>query len=133
MPLLIGILMALAVGLFGTATGLDRDRGFYPTVTIVVASYYALFAVMGASTHTLLLECAGAVVFVVAAVAGLKSSLWITAAALTGHGLFDFVHGWVIADPGVPSWWPAWCGGYDVMAGAYLAWLIKSGRLRASA
>ena len=47
MALLVGALLAFAVALFATITRLDRDRAFYPTVTIVIASYYALFAVMG--------------------------------------------------------------------------------------
>ena len=32
-------------------------------------------------------------VFVVAAVAGFKSSAWIVVAALAGHGVFDAFHG----------------------------------------
>ena len=42
MALLVGALLAFAVGLLATVIGLDRDRAFYPTVTIVIASYYAL-------------------------------------------------------------------------------------------
>ena len=56
MALLVGVLLALTVGLMATVVGLDRDRAFYPTVTMVIVSLYALFAVMGASTQTLLLE-----------------------------------------------------------------------------
>jgi hypothetical protein len=37
----VGTLLAFAVGLLATAIGLDRDRAFYPTVTIVIASYSA--------------------------------------------------------------------------------------------
>jgi hypothetical protein len=37
----------------------------------------------------------------------------------------------VIDNPGVPPWWPAFCGAYDVAAAVYLAWLLRSGRLRA--
>ena len=48
MALLCGVLLAFAVGLFATVSGLDRDRAFDPTVAIVIASYYSLFAVMGA-------------------------------------------------------------------------------------
>jgi hypothetical protein len=70
-------------------------------------------------------------VFIVAAVAGFKTSLWIVAAALVGHGVFDFVHASLIANPGVPVWWPPFCSSYDVVAGAYLAVLIKTGRVRA--
>ena len=35
----IGATLALAVGVFGTRAGLDRDRAFYPTVMIVIAAY----------------------------------------------------------------------------------------------
>ena len=130
MPLLVGALLAFAVGLFGTTSGFDRDRAFYPTVTIVVASYYALFAVMGASTNALVIESVVGAVFVAAAVAGFRSSLWVVVFALAAHGVFDLVHGAVISNPGVPAWWPTWCLAYDVTAAAYLAWLIKIDRIR---
>jgi hypothetical protein len=130
--LLIGALLALGVGLLGTASGMDRDRAFYATVMIVIASLYALFAVMGASTHALVLESLAGAVFLAAAVAGFRSSLWIVVVALAAHGIFDLVHGRLIDDPGVPGWWPAFCLTYDVTAAAYLAWLLASGRIRAA-
>lgn len=68
MALLVGVFLALAVGLFAKTLGLGRDRAFYPTVTIVIASYYCLFAVMGGSTHALALESLIAAAFL--AVAG---------------------------------------------------------------
>ena len=132
MALLVGALLALAVGLMTTATGLDRDRALYPVVTMVVAAYYALFAVMGASTNILVLECVAGAVFLAVAVFGFRSSLWLVVLALAGHGVFDLVHGRVIANPGVPAWWPAFCLTYDVTAAAYLAWRLKSGGVRAA-
>jgi hypothetical protein len=131
--ILVGAFLALAVGLMATTTGLDRDRAFYPIVTIVIASYYALFAVMGASMHALLLESLVGAVFLAVAVTGFRSSLWVVVVALAAHGVLDLVHGRVIANPGVPEWWPAFCLTYDVTAAAYLAWLLKSGRMRAGA
>ena len=49
MEYLIGAGLALAVCAFALLAGFDRDRVFYPTLLIVVASYYILFAAMGAS------------------------------------------------------------------------------------
>jgi hypothetical protein len=132
MALGIGAGLALAVGLFATVVRLDRDRAFYPTVTIVIAGLYVLFAAMGASTQALVLESIAGVGFIVAAVFGFKSSLWVVAAALAAHGIFDFIHGAVISNPGVPVWWPEFCLAYDVTAAAYLAWLLRSGRVRAA-
>jgi hypothetical protein len=128
----IGVSLALAVGLFATGLRLDRDRAFYPTVMIVIAFLYALFAVMGGSTRALVLESLAGVAFLLAAAVGFRSSLWIVAAALAAHGIFDSIHGAVISNPGVPTWWPEFCLAYDVTAAAYLAWLLGSGRVRAS-
>lgn len=133
MALVVGALLAIVVGLFATGIGLDRDRAFYPVVTIVIAFLYALFAVMGASTHVLVLESLVGTVFLAAAVSGFKSSLWFVVAALAAHGIFDLTHAAVISNPGVPSWWPQFCLTYDVTAAGYLAGLLKSGRIRAAA
>jgi hypothetical protein len=130
MALMVGALLAIAVGLLATTSGLDRDRAFYPTVAIVVASLYSLFAVLGGSTRALVLESLVGAAFIVVAVLGFRSSLWLAAVALAGHGVFDLIHGALISNPGVPAWWPAFCGAYDIVAGAYLAWLLKSGRVR---
>jgi hypothetical protein len=80
--------------------GFDRDRVFYLTVLIVIATYYILFAVMGSSTPTLAIESAAS--FLVLAVAGFKKNLWLVVAALAGHGVFDFFHQLFIQNPGVP-------------------------------
>lgn len=132
MPWLIGAVLALAAGLFGTATGLDRERGFYVTIMIVIAFLYSLFALMGAGPATLGAELLQGTFFVVMAVAGFRGSLWLVVAALAGHGIMDLFHGRVIANAGVPAFWPAFCSTYDVVAAGYLAWLIRSGRLRAT-
>ena len=124
MAYFIGIMVALGVALFATRVGLDRDRTFYSTVTIVVASYYVLFAAMGGSGHAMVLELIVMAVFVTAAVLGFKKSEWILVAALAGHGVFDALRGNAIENAGVPAWWPAFCGSYDVVAAACLALII---------
>jgi hypothetical protein len=130
MPLLVGLVLAVSVGLFATGVGLDRDRAFYPAVMIVIAALYSLFAVIGGSTPALLLEMLAGAVFVVAAVIGFKWSLWVVAGALAAHGVFDFIHPAIITNPGVPAFWPEFCAAYDVTAAAYLAGLLKANRIR---
>ena len=124
MPYVIGIVLSIGVAFFARSAGFDRDRAFYPTVLIVIASYYVLFAAMISSIETVLLESIVMTLFVIAAVAGFKRSPWIIVGALAAHGVQDAVHGHIVANAGVPAWWPAWCLAYDVGAAGALAWLL---------
>lgn len=133
MPLLIGAALALAVGLFATALGLDRDRAFYPVVTMVIGALYVLFAVMGGDPRALLPEALIGTFFIALGAAGFRWSLWIAVAALAAHGLFDLAHPHLITNPGVPAWWPEFCLAYDVVAALYLALALQRGWIRATA
>jgi hypothetical protein len=127
----VGGILALGVGLFATLAGLDRERAFYPTALVVIASYYDLFAIMGGGGAALGLEIIVFAAFACMSVIGFRTNLWIVVGALIGHGLFDLVHGELIENTGVPSWWSTFCLTYDVVAGGYLARLIVSKRVGA--
>jgi hypothetical protein len=90
---------------------------------IVIASYCALFAVMGGSVDALLVE----------SIAGFRTSLWLVVVALAAHGLLDFTYHQLIAIPGVPAWWPSFCLSFDVVAAACFAWLLSQSRASAVA
>jgi hypothetical protein len=104
--------------------GFDRDRVFYPTVLIVIATYYILFAAMGSSTPALTIEPLVAGAFLILSVAGFKKNLWLVVAGLAVHGVFDFFHHLVIQNPGVPVWWPGFCLSFDILTGGFLAVLL---------
>ena len=130
MEYLIGVGLAVVVCAFAMLTGFDRDRVFYPTLAIVIATYYILFAVIRSSTLALALECLIASVFIALAVAGFKKNLWLIAAALAGHGVFEFFHHLLIQNPGVPVWWPGFCLSFDVLAGGGRPPVLRPGRSR---
>jgi hypothetical protein len=121
----IGIALALGVAVWAALVGFDRDRAFYPTVLVVIASYYVPFAVMGGSLYAMLVESAVMTAFGALAVLGLKGKLWIVAAALAAHAVFDAVHGSLVTNPGVPVWWPAFCLAYDLAAAGAMFWLLR--------
>jgi hypothetical protein len=125
-PYIVGMAAAYGVSLFARTVGLDRDRAFYPTVLIVIASYYVLFAAMAGSTRALLIESVMMAGFVAAAVVGFKRSAWITVVALAAHGLLDVIHGTILENSGVPTWWPAFCLAYDLTAAVCLGWISRS-------
>jgi len=124
MGLVVGVVLALFVSVCARLAGFDRDRAFYPTLLVVIALYYVLFAVMGGSVHALLVEAMVMTGFSFVAVVGFKRNLWLVVGALAGHGVFDLVHGSLMTNPGVPAWWPLFCLAYDVTAAGCLAWLL---------
>jgi hypothetical protein len=129
MAYLIGIVLALAICVSAQLIGLSRDRSFYPTILIVIAAYYVLFAAMGGSRRALLGEALVMCVFAAVAVVGFRRNLWFVVAGLAGHGVFDAFHGRLHVMSSVPAWWPAFCLTVDVTAAAFLALLLKRRRL----
>ncbi len=125
MPFFIGITLAVAVGAFARWFGLDRDRAFYPTVMIVIACLYSLFAIMADSPVVLFVELAVGAGFIALAMVGFKRSLWLVVAALAAHGLFDLFHPHAFHNPGVPVWYPDFCFAYDVAAAVFLGWRLR--------
>jgi hypothetical protein len=97
----------------------------------VIASYYILFAAMGGAAHVLVLESIQLTVFAIIAVVGFRSNLWWVVVGLAGHGVFDFVHGHLVSNPGVPLWWPNFCLAFDAFLAAFLAWLLSRGAVPA--
>lgn len=124
----VGLVVALLVYLFAKSVGFDRDRSFYPTVLVIIASYYVLFAVMGGSTRSLVLELVGMGVFMVLAVIGFRRNLWLVVVAIGAHGVFDLFHARLVDNPGVPNWWPAFCMSADVGIAALLALARPNGQ-----
>ena len=91
----------------------------------MIASYYVLFAVMGGSVHALIVELLAMTGFLLMAFLGFKFNLWLVVAALSAHGLFDWIHPRLVTNPGVPAWWPPFCLAYDISAAGFLAWLLR--------
>jgi hypothetical protein len=123
--LLIGAALAALTVALARLSGFDRERAFFPMLLMVIATYYVLFAAMSPSSPPLLPEAGWAAMFMAVAIAGYKRSLWLAVAGLLVHGLFDAVHGFLIENLGMPSFWPAFCAAYDLVLAGYLASLLR--------
>ena len=124
MEYLVGIGLAAVICTFAAVVGLDRQRAFYATMVLVVATYYVLFAIMGGTVKALVAESLVAIAFFVLAAVAFKRSPWLIVVGLVGHGVFDGFHHLLIQNPGVPAYWPGFCASFDVIAGGFLAVLI---------
>jgi hypothetical protein len=124
MAYLIGVILAAAVCAAARLAGFDRERVFYPTMLVVIAAYYILFAAMDGGGEALAVESLAAAAFGGVAVAGFSRNLWLVVAALAGHGVFDFIHHRLVQNDGVPGWWPAFCLAFDIVAALWLGVLL---------
>ena len=127
-PFIAGGLLAVTVAAFAKATRFELDRGFYPTVLIIIVSYYVLFAILGGSSRALLWETVVAVAFSVVAVSGALRFPFLVGGGIAAHGIFDLLHHLIIQNPGVPSWWPSFCFRVDVLLGLWVIGLSRSRR-----
>lgn len=132
MTAVIGLGVALAVVAFARIVGFDRERAFYPTVLIVVAHYYLLFAAVGGKTGELWFQFLVFGLFSAMAVIGFRKSRWFVVAGLALHGLFDFTYQFTGADGGVPESWPLFCLTFDLATAAALAVLLINERGQAT-
>ncbi len=113
-----GIGVAAAVAGGARALKIDPERGFYPTILVVIASYFVLFAVMANEAVVIELMIAG--VFVAIAPFGATTHRRLAGAGIVLHWLFDLLHPWLIGNSGVPQWWPTFCASVDVALGPSL-------------
>lgn len=115
-----GVGLAVVLAIFGKLTGYEKDRSFFPTLLIIIASYYLLFAILDGSPSTILIEIAAAAIFIVLAIWGSYKSTLIVGAGIALHGIFDFMYSYLYVNHGVPVWWPAFCAGIDIPFGLWV-------------
>lgn len=125
-PILVGVLLAIGVAALAKFTRFDQDRSFYSTVLVIIASYYVLFAVLDGSGHALVWELVIAVAFSTVAIIGALFLPTLVGIGIVAHGLFDLVHDGLIENPGVPAWWPGFCGSIDIVLGLWVIMLTRS-------
>lgn len=123
-PALIGVSFGciLMVGLF--RSGMLRERSGLTVLVGAIAFFYPVFAVQTGSMPDIILHSVIFAGFGALALAGFKRGAHILAGALIAHGIFDLgLH--IIGGPG-PAWWPLFCAGIDIAAGAILIRLIQT-------
>lgn len=122
-PIVAGVVLAVVLALSARLTRFDLDRSFYPTILIVIATYYVVFAFM--SGEAIWAEIVAASVFAAFALAGVYFLPVLVGLGIVLHGAFDFIHPRIIDNGGVPSWWAAFCGSVDVVLGTWVIWLAR--------
>ncbi|MCB1049512.1 MAG: hypothetical protein H6510_12515 [Acidobacteria bacterium] len=120
LPFAVGILLAIVLAFGAKLTGAEKDRSFFPTLMIVIATYYVLFAVMAG--QGIVSEILIAALFSLAGMWGAQRMPLLVGSAIFLHGVFDFVRPFFLANHGAPDWWPGFCGSVDIPLGAWVMW-----------
>ncbi len=120
MEYLIGVAFTAALIVLAKTVGFEKDRSFYPTILIVIALLYVLFAALDKRIEVIGIEIVIASLFIVSAILGFKKNFLFVSVGIFFHGLFDFAHHLLLENQGVPNWWAGFCAIIDVLLGIYL-------------
>lgn len=127
LALLAGIIIAIFIIWRFRITRLERKSWPYPLLLASFPAYYWVFALYANDTHALINEIWVGLLFVLIAMlaVGLRSryALMLVATGCIAHALYDASHDLLFVNPGMPSWWPIFCGSIDVILGLYLMYL----------
>jgi len=96
-----------------------RELAGYAAGLVVAAILYVAFAALRQGFDRMALESLGVAVFSLAAIAGLRAWPALIGVAWIAHGAWDLL----LHPPNllyVPSWYPAWCLGFDWVVGFYI-------------
>lgn len=116
--LAVGAAAALVTVLVLRRRGSSPDS--YATVLVLMALIYLGFALLSASPGWILFEALGLALYGMVAFLGRKLSVWLLAAGLAGHVLWD-----LLPHPtSVPAWYPNVCIAYDLLIAGYAGWQI---------
>ena len=126
-PVLAGLgLGGVAIGVMAFG-GVMRQRGTWAATMVAIASFYVVFAIQSGDTFDIVVHTGLAIGFASLAIIGARTSGWILAAALLGHGIFDMSVGWVLANP-APGWWGPFCLGIDAVLAVALGLILWRGQ-----
>ena len=128
---MIEALVGAAVGVLTivVARVVRGQRWLYALGLLVLPSLYALFALQAGEQGVAVREMLYGVPFLVAglvfAFKSIRSSAVVVGVFWILHGMYDLAHGQLLANGGVPGWYPVWCCSVDVVVGGYLLWLSR--------
>ena len=122
----VGVALAVVMAVIARITRFDIDCSYHATVLIVIANNHVLFAFI--AKEAILPELFGALLFSSIAALGVYSWTPLIGIGILLHGAFDLIHSHLIQNPGVPPWWPAFCGGVDIVLGSWVIYLTQTGK-----
>jgi len=124
-------LIGAAVGVLtiALARSIRGEHWLYALGLLTLPSIYACFALKAGDLAIGAKEMVYGTPYVVAglvfAFASVRTSAVVVGVLWLLHGLYDLAHSQLIANAGVPDWYPIFCFVVDVVIGLYVLWLSR--------
>ena len=131
-PDLIGIILgiALVVPTLYVVRSQGVDAWAWSAILATLPLYYMLMGLLAEDTSVIWLELLYGLPYVITAlIVRTQTSRWALIAlalAWLSHGLYDYYHDVFFVNPGVFTWYPAFCALIDVVVGLYLLARVRS-------
>ena len=122
-PVSVGFGLAVATLVIALLLSEAQALEFHAVLLAVIGMAYFAFAFQDGRVSHILIEVPVAILFILAALAGLWTSPWFTVLGLTLHGGWDLLHHRVIHTD-MPRWWIPLCMVYDWLVALFLALLL---------
>ena len=125
-PEVVGIIIGL-IFIVPTIYVIEK-RGYgrwaWPIFLVTLPIYYMLFGLLALDASAILQELLYGVPYIITGLVLWKVKFRFThlvlALAWLSHGFYDYYHDLLFVNPGVFSWYPAFCAVVDIAVGAYL-------------
>lgn len=118
----LGILLGLMT--IGISRQLHWENWAYSACLILLPLIYMFFGLFADGEAVILTEFLFGIPYFVAGILcikyGFKRSGYVVAVLWLLHGLYDMNHAILFTNSGVPSWYPVFCAGVDIVVGLYL-------------
>ena len=116
---LVGVLLALVF--IGIARGIKRERLIFGLSLLVAGFWYAGYGLFANFTiDVLTVQIVGGLLFIAAALLGLKYSILFIGVGWMSHGAWDLISPFISDVSYMPAWTEPVCLGYDLLVGIYL-------------
>lgn len=126
----IAIGVAIALSAIAIARALRWQHWYYSATLILLPLVYGAFALGAGAGNIALNELLLGIPFLVVGTGllfrGMRRSAILVGCLWLSHGAYDLVHDLLLSNPGVPSWYPALCAGFDLSIGSYVLWLSRT-------
>ena len=124
--LVLGILLAIIA--IAMAKDVTLPPRAFALAMLILPAIYMLFALLAGDGTAMAWELVYGLPFIgfglLCFTRGFKASGILVVALWALHAAYDVYHHALVANAGVPGWYPAFCFGFDVMMVIYLARLV---------